>query len=319
MLDRILFFPVTPFTADDAVDVAALAQHLEQGLAHEPGGIFIACGTGEFHALSLDEYTTVVDPAVNPTQTPTPAWGGAGGTVPEPTALVRRAEAGGADGILLLPPYLVAGPSEGLVAYVEEVAGATTLPVIVYHRSTARFDEHSAVTVSRISNVIGLKDGVGDIDLMSRIVRSVTDDAQSRGEDFLFFNGLPTAEIAQEAYKAIGVPLYSSASFAFAPDIALAFYDAVESGDKERLAELNRSFYHPLVRLRNSVPGYAVSLVKEATKLSGIDAGHVRAPLIDAKPEHVTELKRLIDDTRALLAKRADSPTEQDRVAATGA
>ncbi|WP_271982648.1 5-dehydro-4-deoxyglucarate dehydratase [Pseudoclavibacter terrae] len=316
MLDRILFFPVTPFTADDAVDVAALAQHLEQGLAHEPGGIFIACGTGEFHALSLDEYTTVVDTAVTTTKKATPVFAGAGGALADAKAQVRSAEAVGADGILLLPPYLVAGPSEGLVAYVEQVAGATTLPVIVYHRSTARFDEHTAVAVSRIPNVIGLKDGVGDIDLMSRIVRSVTDETQSRGEDFLFFNGLPTAEIAQEAYKAIGVPLYSSASFAFAPDIALAFFDAVESGDKERLAELNRSFYHPLVRLRNSVPGYAVSLVKEATKLAGINAGHVRAPLIDAKPEHVEELKKLIDDTRALLAKRAGTPAEQDRVAA---
>ncbi len=51
--------------------------------------------------------------------------------------------------------------------------------------------------------------------------------------NFLFFNGLPTAETTQHAYRAIGVPLYSSATFAFAPDLALAFYDALESGNEE--------------------------------------------------------------------------------------
>ena len=53
--DGILFFPVTPFDAHDRVDEDLLRQHLDSTLAHAPGGVFPACGTGEFHALSTDE------------------------------------------------------------------------------------------------------------------------------------------------------------------------------------------------------------------------------------------------------------------------
>ena len=86
----------------------------------------------------------------------------------------------------------------------------------------------------------------------------------------------------------------------FAPDIATAFYRAVEDGDRARLEALLTDFYVPLVELRDKVPGYAVSLVKAATRLSGIDTGTVRAPLIEAKAEHVAELERIIAAGRSL-------------------
>ena len=82
--------------------------------------------------------------------------------------------------------------------------------------------------------MIGFKDGAGDLDLMSRIVRAVRDAAGD--EPFHFFNGMPTAEVTQRAYRAIGVPLYSSAAFAFAPRIALAYYQALEKDDQATLA-----------------------------------------------------------------------------------
>lgn len=304
MLNGILFFPITPFTADDEVDHTALGAHIESALGSAPGGVFVACGTGEFHALSAEELRAVVRTAVTVTDGRTPVFAGVGGPLATAKQLAAAAEQEGADGILLLPPYLVAGPSAGLIAYLTAVAAATTLPVIVYHRATARFDEASAILASRIPNVIGLKDGVGDVDLMSRIVRAVTDETAAVGKEFLFFNGLPTAEVSQPAYKAIGVPLYSSATFAFAPEIALAYYDALEAGDDETVELLAREFFHPLVRLRDRVPGYAVSLVKAGAALNGIDTGSVRAPLVDASPEHVEALTAIIAAGRAALESR---------------
>ena len=64
MLDGVLFFPVTPFAAGGAVDTGVLAEHLRRGLAAGPGGIFAACGTGEFHALAPEEYQEVVATSV---------------------------------------------------------------------------------------------------------------------------------------------------------------------------------------------------------------------------------------------------------------
>ncbi len=296
----VLFFPVTPFTESGAVDLDQLARHIASGVEAGPGGVFIACGTGEFHALDPQEFGPVVRTAVDVVAGRVPVYAGAGGSVAQAKQFAMAAKDAGADGLLLLPPYLVEMPQAGLVAYVKEVAGTTDLPVIVYNRNNARFTDASAIAVSKIGNVIGFKDGTGDLDNVGRIVRAVTDSLAGEKE-FLFFNGMPTAETTQHAYRAIGVPLYSSATFAFAPDLALAFYDALESGNDALADALLREFFHPLVRLRDTVPGYAVSLVKAGVALEGIPAGPVRAPLVMPSPDDVAELSSIIAAGRAVL------------------
>jgi 5-dehydro-4-deoxyglucarate dehydratase len=302
MLDGVLFFPVTPFTAAGDVDLDKLTAHVAKGVDAGPGGVFIACGTGEFHALESGEFAAVVRTAVEVVAGRVPVYAGAGGSVAQAKVFATAAEAAGADGILLLPPYLVSMPQAGLVAYTREVAAATTLPVIVYNRANARYTEASAVEVAQIANVVGFKDGTGDIDMVGRIVRAVTDALAESGKPFQFFNGLPTAEVSQQAYRAIGVTLYSSATFAFAPELALAFYEAMESGNDTVAAALLREFFHPLVRLRDTVPGYAVSLIKAGVTMEGIDAGPVRAPLVDAAAEDVAALAAMLKSGRAVLA-----------------
>ena len=308
MFDGVLFFPITPFTEDDQVDHEVLAEHLERGLGFGPGGIFIACGTGEYHALSPREFSGVVRTAVDTTAGRVPVFAGAGGPVGLAKEMAVAAKEAGADGLLLLPPYLVGSPQSGLIDYVKAVAAATDLPVIVYHRGNARFDVASAVEVAALPTVVGFKDGVGDLDLMSRIVRAVVDATADSGKSFLFFNGLPTAEASQSAYRAIGVPLYSSATFAFAPELAVAYYNALESNDQQRLETLSREFFHPIVQLRDQVPGYAVSLVKAGAEMGGIRSGHVRPPLVDMSAEHRTELAEIIAAGRRVLAGDLTDP-----------
>src|SRR5690348_17216385 len=99
----VLFFPVTPFTETGAVDVDALSRHLTKGVEAGPGGVFIACGTGEFHALELTEFRTVVRTAVEVIAGRVPVYAGAGGSVAQAKAFARAAQEEGADGILLLP------------------------------------------------------------------------------------------------------------------------------------------------------------------------------------------------------------------------
>ena len=298
--EGVLFFPVTPFTEAGEVDLDALARHISSGVDAGPGGVFIACGTGEFHALELQEFGPIVRTAVEVVAGRVPVYAGAGGSVAQAKQFAMAAKEAGADGLLLLPPYLVEVPQAGLVAYVRDVAAATDLPVIVYNRNNARFTEASAIAVSKISNVIGFADGTGDLDNVARIVHAVT---AASDKDFLFFNGMPTAETTQQAYRAVGVPLYSSATFAFAPDLALAFYNALETGNEELANALLREFFHPLVRLRDTVPGYAVSLVKAGVTFEGIPAGPVRPPLIMPSSDDLTELRSIIDAGRAVLAE----------------
>ncbi|MFI7019143.1 5-dehydro-4-deoxyglucarate dehydratase [Streptomyces sp. NPDC050164] len=289
----VLFFPVTPFAADGSLDEERLAQHIESGVAAGAGGVFVACGTGEFHALSADEIERATRVAVTTTAGRVPVLAAAGGPLPVARDQAARVERAGADGILLLPPYLVSAPQQGLVRYVEEVTAATDLPVVFYQRGTARLTEDTAAEIAALPGVVGLKDGIGDIERMHRVVRAVR--AVPGTEDFQFFNGLPTAEMTAPAYQGIGVALYSSAVFAFAPEIALAFHRALAVGDEALVSRLLYEFYGPLVALRDEVPGYAVSLVKAGVTLRGLDAGGVRAPLLDPTPEHIARLSKLID------------------------
>jgi 5-dehydro-4-deoxyglucarate dehydratase len=290
-LSGVLFFPVTPFTGRGEVAVDVLAEHLRTGLSHGPGGVFAACGTGEFPALSAEEHELTVRTAVDTVGGRVPVIAGAGGPLGSALRQARQAAEAGADGLLLMPPYLAQGPAEGLRAYVGAIAEAAGLPVILYQRGGVVLEPAVAVELARVPGVVGLKDGNGDIDRMARIVAAVR---REIGDGFTFFNGLPTAELTVPAYRGIGVELYSSAAFCFVPEVAAAFCTAVGGSDPGLARRLIAEFYAPLVELRSKVPGYAVSLVKAAVRLRGLDAGPVRPPLVDAAPEHVEELSRLI-------------------------
>jgi dihydrodipicolinate synthase/N-acetylneuraminate lyase len=105
------------------------------------------------------------------------------------------------------------------------------------------------------------------------------------------------ARIAEEAGAdaTVGVPAYSSAVHAFAPEIAHAFFTALTARDDDAADKLLRDFYVPLVELRDRVPGYAVSLVKAAARLRGLPVGPVRAPLTDPGPDDLAELAKVLD------------------------
>jgi 5-dehydro-4-deoxyglucarate dehydratase len=291
MFNGLLFFPITPYQTDGEVDPAELAAHVKRGVDAGAGGVFVACGTGEFSALEQDEYAVVVGAAVEAVAGRVPVFAGAGGPVRTARRFTDLAKDAGADGILLLPPYLSEASGRGLIGYVRE-ATREDLPAIVYNRANARFNEDSAVAVARLPQVIGFKDGAGDLDLMIRIVRAVRD--QGNDPSFLFFNGMPSAEVTQRAYRAIGVPLYSSAAFAFAPRVALAYYDALETGDLATLDALERAFYHPIARLRARGTGYAVSLIKAGVELAGYPSGGVRPPLTNVTQPDREELARIL-------------------------
>ncbi|WEH18943.1 5-dehydro-4-deoxyglucarate dehydratase [Streptomyces sp. VNUA24] len=294
-----LFFPVTAYGPDGAVDPAACRAHVRRGVEAGAAAVFVCCGTGEFHALTPEEFQECVRAAVAETAGRVPVVAGAGYGTALAVRYARLAEEAGADGLLALPPYLVVAAQEGLLRHYRELAAGTSLPVVVYQRDNAVFTPHTVVELARTEGIVGLKDGLGDLDLMTRIVSAVREAVP--GPDFLYFNGLPTAELTQPAYRAVGVPLYSSAVFCFAPEIALAFHRALGAGDEATVRRLLDGFYRPFVELRSLGRGYAVSLVKAGVRLRGLDVGEVRPPLHEPAGEHVKRLGELIERGHALL------------------
>jgi len=306
-LDGLLSFPLTPFTSDDRVDLDVLAEHINRQVAAGPSALFVACGTGEFTGLTAAEYADVVRTAVKVVAGKVPVYAGAGGGPGIARGYVETAHECGADGILLLPPYLVSSTAAGLVRHIRYVADESPLPIVIYQRANAVLTPETAVELLDVPEIAGIKDGIGDVDAMLRIVTAVRMSGHERAESFGFLNGLPTAELSVQAYQAIGVAPYSSAVLTFVPDIATAFFRAVTSGDAATTSRLLNDFYIPFAQLRDQVPGYAVALVKAGARLSGLDMGGVRPPLVDATPEHVERLAEIIATGQAALSLKAAS------------
>ncbi|WP_053852299.1 5-dehydro-4-deoxyglucarate dehydratase [Streptomyces sp. NRRL B-24085] len=289
MARGVLSFPLTSFHDDGTLDPDGFRAHVAAQLGREPGALFPACGTGEFFSLDEDEYRQVVTIAVEEAGGSVPVVAGTGYGWAQAVRFARIAEDAGADALLVLPHYLVAAPQDGLVAQLGQIAARTRLPLIAYQRGQVAFGLDAFRRITEIPGVIGLKDGHSDLDRLQRLTLAAP-------EDFLFFNGASTAEIQARAYAAVGVPAYSSAVHAFAPEIADTFFDALRAGHEGdgTVEKLLRDFYVPLVELRDRVPGYAVSLVKAAARLRGRPVGPVRAPLTEPSDADLADLRLLL-------------------------
>ncbi|MGW1047606.1 5-dehydro-4-deoxyglucarate dehydratase [Streptomyces sp. NPDC002521] len=287
MARGVLSFPLTAFRDDGSLDPEGFRAHVAGRLAAAPGAVFPACGTGEFFSLDEEEYRTVVKVTVEEAAGRVPVVAGTGYGWAQAARFARIAEQAGADALLVLPHYLVDAPQDGLAAQLERLAERTRLPLIAYQRGQVTYGTDVLRRIARIPNVIGVKDGHSDLDRLQRLTLAAPD-------GFLFFNGAATAEIQARAYATVGVPAYSSAVHAFAPEIAGAFFAALRDGQQETVDTLLREFYVPFVEIRDRAPGYAVSLVKAAARLRGQRVGPVRAPLTDPAPADLADLKALL-------------------------
>ncbi|MEU7696347.1 5-dehydro-4-deoxyglucarate dehydratase [Microbispora hainanensis] len=300
-IDGLLFFPVTPCDEEERLDLEVFRRHVRQGVEAGCGAVFACCGTGEFPTLSLRDYAACVAAAVEEAAGRVPVVAGTGYGTAMALEFARAAEDGGASALLALPPYLLQAGQDGLRRHYEALADGARLPIILYQRDNAIFEPETVAALARHPGVIGLKDGYGDLGLLRRIIEAAP-------PEMLYFNGLPTAELSQLAYRELGVVRYSSAVFCFLPDLALACYRAIRDGRDDVANRLIEGFYRPLVDLRNEGPGYAVSLIKAGVRLRGLDVGPVRRPLSDPSPEHLDRLAGLIGRGLALLEELERSP-----------
>jgi 5-dehydro-4-deoxyglucarate dehydratase len=288
----LLSFPVTHFTTDFGFDEGPYREHIDWLLEHSPAGLFAAGGTGEFFSLSLGEFGRVVAAAAAQTAGRVPVVAGCGYGTAMAKEFAASATSAGADGILLLPPYLLQSEQAGLASHIEAVCGATPLGVIVYNRDNAILHADTLEKLcERCPNLVGFKDGVGDIELMTRIYARM-------GDRLTYIGGLPTAETFALPYLEMGVTTYSSAIFNFLPVWAQSFYAAVRRRDHAAVTKQLNEFVLPYVDLRNRRKGYAVSIVKAGMKAVGRGAGPVRTLLTDLDAEEMAVLEKLIAGRR---------------------
>jgi 5-dehydro-4-deoxyglucarate dehydratase len=284
----LLSFPVTHFNEDFSLNLESYRAHVEWLSGFGAAALFAAGGTGEFFSLSPEEVAGVARAAKDASgNVPIIAGCGYGMSLARETA--RRAEAAGADGLLLLPHYLMEAPQEGIFRHVKAVCESTGLGVIIYNRANS---VANADTVARLAdacpNLIGFKDGTGKVDLVRHVTAKL-------GDRLCYIGGMPTHELFAEGFNGVGVTTYSSAVFNFVPELAQRFYKAMRASDRAAMEEILRGFFFPFAALRDREQGYPVSIIKAGVELIGRTPGPVRPPLTDLKPQEKDMLRGLIE------------------------
>lgn len=290
----LLAFPVTCFKSDLSFDEEKYRRSIHTNVEHGAVGLFCPGGTGEFFSLTLAETERITRAAVEETKGRLPILGGTGYGTAMAVEFAKAAERAGADGILVLPPYLLGLEQAGLQAHVDAICRAVGIGVIVYNRDNSIY---AAETVARLAdkhkNLIGFKDGNGDVEQLVRVRRVV-------GDRLVYIGGMPTAEVFAVPYYAAGFTTYSSAVYNFVPEIAARFFRALKAGDSAVTDALLSQFFLPYIAIRNRRKGYAVSIVKSGMRVVGRDCGPVRPPLTDLTTDEQAELARIVEAARAI-------------------
>ncbi|WP_054710004.1 5-dehydro-4-deoxyglucarate dehydratase [Bacillus sp. JCM 19041] len=290
----ILGFPVAPYTSSGAIDESALHRNITYLLDEGLEAIFIACGSGEFQALSVSEYELMLDIAKDATGNRVPLYTGVGGNLATALEQAKLSEKKGVDGYLILPPYLIEGEQKGLHDYIRMLLETTDLNAIVYQRDNAILSPDTLQSLLRYEQLVGLKDGVGNMEANLILTQYV-------GDRIGWLNGMPMAEVTMPAYIPLGFHSYSSAISNYIPHISRRFYDALLAGRTNEVNAIYKDVILPINEIRKQRKGYAVSLIKAGMEIVGLPINSsVRPPIVPVEKEHYNQLETILEKAHEL-------------------
>ena len=291
-LSGVIAFPITPFKDDLSLDLEGLRRNLAMLLRHRICAIVAAGGTGEMYSLTPAEHAEVIRVTVDAAQGQVPVIAGTGFGSHLAVELTRAADEAGADGILAFPPYYPNADDEGLLAYYRAIGAATSLGLLIYSRDWASFSPRMVECLTNIPNLIGWKDGHGDIRRLQSIINQV-------GDRLRWIGGAGDDMVA--AYYSVGIRAYTSSIASVAPRLSLRLDELAANQRHEELAELLQHFVIPLYSIRSRRKGYEVSTMKALMDMAGLDGGPVRPPLVNVTNAERGELKAVLESWKPFL------------------
>jgi 4-hydroxy-tetrahydrodipicolinate synthase len=279
---------VTPFTAEQELDLPGLRRHIDLMLARGVHGIFVLGTTGEFYALDDGEKQKVVADAIAHVGSRSPVFVGTGAeTTREVIRLTRMAEKEGAAGVSVITPYFIKPNQNELFDHFRRVAESTKLPVVLYNNpgtcAGLSIEPDTVAKLAEVPNIIGIKDSSGDLQNTIEIIRATP------REKFSVLNGRDTLILA--ALQA-GVQGAIPASCNIAPELCVGIYESFVKGDLEAARQF-QSRLHP-VRMAMSL-GTGNSAVKESMAILGRSAGPMRSPVAAFGEAQKAKLKAILE------------------------
>jgi 5-dehydro-4-deoxyglucarate dehydratase len=284
-LSGVIAFPVTPFKEDLSLDLPGLHENLTKLLEHPIAAVVAAGGTGELYSLTPAEYARVVELTTHAVEDRVPVIAGVGFGQRLAVEMAQAAEKAGADGILAFPPYYQPAEDDGLFEYYRAIGEATRLGMLIYSRDWTSFTPSTAERLTAIPRLVGWKDGHGDIRRLQILIHHI-------GDRLHWIGGAGDDMVA--AYFSIGVTTFTSSIATVAPRLSLRLWELADAGDAEALTDLLDRCVVPLYALRARRRGYEVSAMKAMMDMVGLNAGPVRPPLVNVKPDEEDELRTIL-------------------------
>lgn len=288
----VIAFPVTPFNTDLSLDTDGLRQNLERLLDHPVCAVVAAGGTGEMYSLTPAEHLQIIETTVEVARDRVPVIAGVGFGQRLAVELARASAAAGADGILAFPPYYPQADDEGMLAYYRAIGEATRLGMLIYSRDWANFGPAMVERLTTIPNLVGWKDGQGDIRRFQAIINRV-------GDRLYWIGG--AGDDMVPAYYSIGIRTYTSSIATVAPRLSLKLDELAAGGRDDELGPLMHRSVIPLYAIRSRRKGYEVSTMKALMDMAGLRGGPVRPPLVNVSAEEQAELRVILESWKPFL------------------
>ncbi len=281
MFEGVLPALVTPFLNDGSIDTKSfndILKHVEEGGV---SGVVVCGTTGESATLTTAEHKELIGFCIENATVPVVAGTGSNNTL-EAVELTKHAADAGADGALIISPYYIKPNNEGLIAHFKKIAESSDIPIILYNvpsRTGQDMPLEVIVELSKVDNIVAVKEASGDLSKLSQIIEETGD------EDFAVLSGEDGLTLPTFAMGGVGV---ISVVANIVPGKMVKLTEAVNKGDLTTARKIHFEMA-PLIRSlfseTNPIP------VKRAVELLGLSSGSMRLPLapLSEKKSYVLE------------------------------
>ncbi|MCH6266292.1 MULTISPECIES: 4-hydroxy-tetrahydrodipicolinate synthase [Neobacillus] len=277
---------VTPFDNKGHIDFGKTTKLINYLIDNGTDSLVVAGTTGESPTLSKEEKLALFSHVVKAVNKRIPVIAGTGSNNTYASIeMTKKAEQVGVDAIMLVAPYYNKPNQEGLYQHFKAIAESTTLPVMVYNipsRSVVTIHPDTIIRLSKIPNIVAVKEASGDLNAMTHIIANTDDDfALYSGDDAVT---LPVLSIG-------GAGVVSVASHVIGNELqemVKAFFD----GENQRAAKLHQRLL-PMMQGLFAAPSPAP--VKTALQIKGLDVGSVRLPLVGLTEQERANLIEILN------------------------
>ncbi|MFJ6411979.1 4-hydroxy-tetrahydrodipicolinate synthase [Terribacillus saccharophilus] len=282
---KVITAMVTPFDNQGQIDFDATTRLLDYLIENGTNAVVVAGTTGESPTLSHEEKLSLFRHVVKTVDGRIPIIAGTGSNNTQASIeLTKEAEEIGVDAALIVAPYYNKPNQRGLYAHFEAVANSTKLPIMLYNipgRSVVKIEPETVMELSKISNIVSVKDSTGDLSSMTKVIAGTPD-------DFSLYSGDDDLTLPVAAIGGNGIVSVSSHVVGNEIQAMLQAYEAGNIGEASRIHQQILPVMQGLFQAPNPTP------VKEALNQKGIAVGGVRLPLVELTDEEKENVSKLL-------------------------